>query len=404
MARETKRTKKHASKPPAAGGWVPAEGSTAGPSAPPRLDEEYRALIQRLPVDAPGAVDEYRFFRERASQHGDARLIAICSIDLGAAYDAAGDQRSARIEFQRVVAHASVAGDHALVGVAKDWLGLVAQGEQRFDDAQRLHSEALVALRRAGNPPKPLSRCLNNLGLLQARAQDYPGALESFREARDLRESAGDKVAVARLSANLGVTCLLVYRMNDAGAHFRSAIAILDGLGAEAAEASQDLLATVCANLAVCEEAEGRLAESMAASGQAAGLFAERGNRKGLADARHNIGVAALRAGDDARALQEFNMAASSATAADERVAGAESIFNIAVCNARTGAVDMARRAAQSARAEFTHFGDQVGIDRTSEFLELLPRAKDFDAQARMAELAFGTRARMSLQAARLAL
>ncbi len=404
MARDTKRTKKHGTKPPAAGGWVPADSTPPAPATPPRLDEEYRALIQRLPVDAPGAVDEYRFFRERASQHGDARLIAICSIDLGAAYDAAGDQRSARIEFQRVVAHAAVAGDHALVGVAKDWLGLVAQSEQRFDDALHLHTEALVALRRGGRPPKPLSRCLNNLGLLQARAQDYPGALESFQEARDLREAAGDMVAVARLEANLGVTCLLVYRMADAGAHFRAALAITEGLGAEAAEASQDLLATVCANLAVCEEAEGRLAESMAASGQAAGLFAERENRKGLADARHNIGVAALRAGDDARALQEFNLAASSATAAGERLAGAESIFNIAVCHGRSGAVDVARRAAQAARAEFTHFGDQVGLDRSSEFLELLPRAKEFDAQARMAELAFGTRARMSLQAARLSL
>lgn len=402
MAGDTRKTKKHGPKP-ATAKWVRAD--QPAPAAPaegqPNLDEEYRALIARLPVDAPGAVDEYRFFRERVTQHGDRHLIALCSIDLGAAYDAAGDRRNARIEFQRVVAHAASAGDHNLVGIAKDWLGMVAQTEQRFDDALKLHTEALASLRKAGKP-KPLSRCLNNLGLLKARAQDGEGAAACFREARDLREKAGDREAVARMEANLGVVALLTGRMPDASAHFRAAMAIVQAFAHDAEGAAQDLRATVMANLGVCEEAEGRLVESMAASGEAASIFAERENRKGLADARHNIGVAALRAGDDKRALQEFNLASTSATAAGERAAAAESIFNIAVCNARCGAADLAKRAAQAARAEFTHFGDQDGLARTAEFLELLPKASEFDAQARMAELAFSTRARLSLQAARL--
>src|SRR5436190_11624446 len=133
-----------------------AQVATPPPPAP-RLDEEYADLAKRFPVDAPGAVEEYKFFRERAQLHNDSRLVAVCSVDLGAAYNATGDSASARVEFQRVVAYGAAAEDHLLVGIAKDSLGTLSQFEGNFEEALKLHLEALPALRRS-KKALPLSR------------------------------------------------------------------------------------------------------------------------------------------------------------------------------------------------------------------------------------------------------
>ncbi|KAF0246123.1 MAG: hypothetical protein FD180_954 [Planctomycetota bacterium] len=369
-------------------------------SLSPKLAEDYAALQSRLPVDAPGAVEEYRFFREKANLAKNARLLAQCTIDLGAAYDAAGDAANARIEFQRVVAYGAAAGEAALVGTAKDWLGLLAQSEERYEDALRLHLEALGALRKSGKP-QPLSRCLNNLGMLRAREEDLRDAIECFREARDLRAAAGDRSGVARLEANLGVACLGLDRDADAATHFRSALAIMDGMRDDFAGAGQELVAAVCTNLAVCAEASGRLEEAGALSARAAAIYSDRGNSRGLADARHNGGYAALRVGDNDGAVREFNLSAEAGASAGERALAAQSIFNIAVAQARGGNADQARKTCQAARAEFAHTADPDGGRRTQELLDVLPNANQSDVLEKILGMAYPMRKRRTFQAAR---
>ena len=400
--------------PPSATTWsfampaptpAPSVAATAAPlpraeDAGPRLAEDYAALTRRLPVDAPGAVDEYRFFREKASLTGNARLLAQCSIDLGAAYDAVGDHANARIEFQRVVAHGAAAGETALVGIAKDWLGLLAQSEDRHEDALRLHLEALGALRKSGRP-HPLSRCLNNLGLVRAREEDFGDAIENFREARDLRAAAGDRPGVARLEANLGVACLLLDRDAEAEKHFRSALAIMDDMRDAFAGGGQELVASVCTNLAVCAEASGHLEEAGGLSARAASIYSDRENARGLTDARHNSGYAALRVGDHDGAIREFNLAAEAGATAGERLLAAQSIFNIAIAQARSGNADHARKACQAARAEFAHVADPEGGRRSQEFLEVLPNANQSDVLEKILGMAYVMRKRRTFQAAR---
>jgi len=358
-------------------------------------------LTGRISVDAPEAVAEYRFFREKASLSGDSRLLAQCTIDLGAACDAAGDVASARIEFQRAVAHGAAAGENALVGVAKDWLGSLARSEGRIDDALRLHLEALGALRKSG-APLPLSRCLNNLGLLRAGEDELVEALECFREARDLRAAEGDRAGVARLEANLGVTCLGLDTIPDAEVHFRAALAILDGLPAASVGAGRGLVAAVCTNLAACAHAAGKTDEASALAARAAEIYEEGANWRGLADARHNRGVAALCQGDSQGAIREFNHSSEAAASAEERDLAAQTIFNMAVAHAQAGSADLARRACQAARAEFAHLADTDGTRRTQELLELIPLVNEADPGEKLLALAYPMRTRRTYQAARM--
>lgn len=385
------KRKHHGSKAPA----------VATPPPAPRLDEEYADLAKRFPVDAPGAVEEYKFFRERAQLHNDARLVAVCSIDLGAAFNASGDAASARVEFQRVVAYGAAAGDDLLVGIAKDSLGALSQYEGNVEDALKLHLEALPALRRS-KKPLPLSRCLNNLALIRVREENFSEAVEYYLEARDLRKDAGDRPGLARLEANVGVALLLLGKRQDAERHLRAALEVMNELRAAFSGGGLDVVGTVCANLAVCLEGARSPEEAIGAGRRAAQIFEERGNGAALVEALHNLGCIYLNAGDAASAVREFNLAAEKAAAAGDRPGAARAIFNIAVAHAVGGNADIAKKACLAAKAEMEHVGDAEGLVRANELVLSLAEEAGEEQRAKIPGLLFGVRARRSFQAARL--
>lgn len=120
----------------------------------------------------------------------DPEVVTRTALERGRLLRSSGDAEAARPHFDAAAASARAAGLEELHVDALHMAALVAPAE----DQQRLHEEALAVARAATDPAARDwdASLLNNLGMVQADAGDWPAALTSFQEALAARQRIGD--------------------------------------------------------------------------------------------------------------------------------------------------------------------------------------------------------------------
>jgi tetratricopeptide (TPR) repeat protein len=128
----------------------------------------------------------------------DPEVVTRTALERGRLFGSSGDAEAARPHFEAAAASARAAGLEELHVDALHMVALVAPAE----DQHRLHEEALAVARAATDPAARDwdASLLNNLGMVQAEAGDWPAALTSFQEALAARKRIGDagRTRVAR--------------------------------------------------------------------------------------------------------------------------------------------------------------------------------------------------------------
>jgi tetratricopeptide (TPR) repeat protein len=120
----------------------------------------------------------------------DPEVVTRTALERGRLFRSSGDPEAARPHFEAAAGSAGAAGLEELQVDALHMVALVAPAE----DQHRLIEEALAVARTSTDPVARDwdASLLNNLGMVQADAGDWPAALETFEQALAARERIGD--------------------------------------------------------------------------------------------------------------------------------------------------------------------------------------------------------------------
>jgi tetratricopeptide (TPR) repeat protein len=206
--------------------------------------------------------------------------------------DAARDCRSA-------VALATSAGALDVVAEALVWLDVSELMLGRGDGAHA--REALAVLRRLGDRPWQLGRCLNELGMRAWYANDWAGARQAYEQCRAAFSTAGDAWAASLAQANEAEILLEQGHLAQAEPHLRSA------LRSGRASAAPGHTAFVLALLARLEVRTGRPVEALEHVAEALRLYEEIGEPEEASEARLRLAECRLLAGDARGALADLD-------------------------------------------------------------------------------------------------
>ena len=267
----------------------------------PGLREEYHRLVGealRRRAAAPETVAAH-FFRSSRPEEGlpdllpgAARLLAafqneagaaLCRLGLDALPAAGGDAERDAVRFE-VMLH---------LGSFLDRLGRREEQEKVLNDARAL-AERLGGAERAIRLFDSLSSMFANTGRFEEARAAAEKALESAREAKDLRGEA-------RASMSLGMVAWSLGRMEDARALYRHSHDLAKRLSDRRAEAD------ALNNLGTVSQNTGDHEAARSYNEQALALHRESGNRQGEARSLSNLGIVSYFRGryEEAREFHE---------------------------------------------------------------------------------------------------
>jgi tetratricopeptide (TPR) repeat protein len=160
-----------------------------------------------------------------------------------------------------------------------------------WDQGVSLHTAAVIAARQVGEPLAQ-ARALNDLGVMQRLAGNYPGAAASLRQALDLYRARGDKPGEARALNDVGI---LQQSMGDYPAALASQIqaqALCRDLGDHQGEA------TATNYLGIVQRLTGDYVAAAASHDRALLLYRDCVDRIGEANTLTCLGIVQHRTGD----------------------------------------------------------------------------------------------------------
>ena len=298
-----------------------------------------------------------------ARQHGDGSLLREVLLLDGLRLSASGDPR-AQQRTEEAYEQASAAGDVYWQAAALNNLGLFRFRAFLYDDALTMFQRALQAARTIG-AQRFAAASLTNIGPCYYRLGDLARAREALEDAARIQEEIG---ARGNLQASLGELGNLAFLEGD-GVHaadlYRRAIALAREHAPAEAARWEGNLAAVLAQSGAWDEAD-QLNTQAAAAREAAG------DATGLAYARLNAGIIALRRGrvQDAEVLLRDAAARAGANADLTWETAAE----LAAAAAATG-----DRAAAAKHFEVALDGIQTvraGLRRDHQITFLQPRVR----------------------------
>ncbi|MEB2310212.1 MAG: sigma 54-interacting transcriptional regulator [Sorangiineae bacterium] len=123
-----------------------------------------------------------------------------------------GEQAQARVTLATAVERARAAGSPRVEAVAFACAGLVAQREDRFEDARDAYASGIAAAERASDAGMLATLRLNLAGLLKVRGE-IAGAIEHFEAAVDMGRRSGRRSTVLSALLNLANTDLYLGRL-----------------------------------------------------------------------------------------------------------------------------------------------------------------------------------------------
>jgi tetratricopeptide (TPR) repeat protein len=180
-------------------------------------------------------------------------------LQLGRLLARQGRQREARELFFGLLTAAEAQGRAPLAATCRFHLGNLALFEQRLEEAQTYHREALAARRREGSP-RAIGASLSALGAVSLALGCYPEALAAFAEAQPLLAEHGEEGEESFALLGLGRAHSGVGDRTAAARFLRRALALREGRPDRVGEAVARL--AVAANHLDLRQAEPAAAEA----------------------------------------------------------------------------------------------------------------------------------------------
>jgi tetratricopeptide (TPR) repeat protein len=162
-------------------------------------------------------------------------------------------------------------------------LGLVAEAEGKYQEARRLHQEALAILEQLGDQ-RGRATLFHNLGALAYQQGDYDEARRLYRESLLLKEQEGVKGRKAATLTGLGRLAYEQGRRAEARQLYEEA---LDDLNKD----DEHLLGTLLQLTGIVSQTEGKLEMARQLYEQALATFQQLGDRAGEASLLHQFGT-----------------------------------------------------------------------------------------------------------------
>jgi serine/threonine-protein kinase len=197
----------------------------------------------------------------RIATFGPVSLEAALSLaSLGELRYRTGDMAAAAEDFEQALTlHRELTGEvHTDLASAANNLASALRSLGRYDEAERLHEEAL-RLRRAGDPSSlEVAESLNNLGVLRMTRGDAEGAREPAEEALAIRRRilGHEHRLTLQSQGNLAGVAWRLGRLEEARAHLEQAEAGYRALGSPGSEGLAHMLAYLAAVLAQLGDGE----------------------------------------------------------------------------------------------------------------------------------------------------
>jgi tetratricopeptide (TPR) repeat protein len=258
-----------------AGGRVPPTGP---PADAPRLatSSEAAAWLEAERANLHAAVSY------AATQRMPLHAIAIAAA-MGGFLRARGHWDQAAEQYQTALIAARQAGDRPGQAGVLDELGLLQQLASDYPAATATLIEAIGLFRDLGDLPGQ-AYALNHLGLVQVDTADYPAAAASHRKALALARDAGDRLAEAVSLIDVGMVQLLTGDYQAATAGYEQALPLVRSVGSAFDEAD-----ALC-QLGAARRLTGDYPAAIACEQQALDLFHHLGDRLGQAWALDELG------------------------------------------------------------------------------------------------------------------
>ena len=184
----------------------------------------------REKLEESGALLDEALRIRRLVHEGENPEIAALMKDQGMLWLQRGDATRARETLEQALAiQRRLMGDHPVVAETLNSLGMVAQNQDRVDDAGRYYDEAISIRTRILGPTHPdTASSRNNLAALYYQKSDFARAAPIFRENMELQRQAlgDDHTSVATSRNNLGVVLLMLGDFAGAEPEYREALRI----------------------------------------------------------------------------------------------------------------------------------------------------------------------------------
>jgi DNA-binding SARP family transcriptional activator/tetratricopeptide (TPR) repeat protein len=295
------------------------------------------------------------------------------------------------VEGPSLVAFCLYAAEHDRPGYAVDLAATLYRYLEggRYTDALTMHTAALAAARRTGDPAM-LGGALTNLGAMHRLLGNYGTASRHLRDAIALHERTGDRYGAARAMSNLGIVEERVGRYESAARYQHEALDMHRRLGNRYGEAATLL------NLGNVYTRPGQYPRAAEYLAGALELFRELGDRVGAASALTNLGDVAASLGRYPDAASYLAEARDLFQASNHRYGEAVTLCNLGRMHTRIGgwreATQYLRTALEIFRGIGHRYGEASALNGLGETLHTAGRPEEARAAHTTAlEIATGT-------------
>jgi tetratricopeptide (TPR) repeat protein/transcriptional regulator with XRE-family HTH domain len=273
---------------------------------------------------------------------------------------ATSSQAAAWLESERANLHAAVgyAATHKMplhaIAIAAAMGGFL-RGRGHWDQAAEQYQMALIAAREAGDRPGQAG-VLDELGLLQQLASDYPAATATLAEAIGLFRDLGDLPGQVYALNHLGLVQVDTADYPAAAESHRQALALARGAGDRLAEAVSLI------DVGMVQLLTGDYQAAIASYGQALPLARSVGSAFDEADALCQLGAARRLTGDYPAAIDCEHQALDLFHRLGDRLGQAWALDELSRVHQLTGDYPAAAAGAAEAIELFRDLGDRHGL------------------------------------------
>jgi tetratricopeptide (TPR) repeat protein len=261
------------------------------------------------------------------------------------------------------------------VAVTFFWLGSVAQGRGRLDEAADRYTRALAIFEELGDQPE-IATSYHQLGIVAQERGQLEEASDWYARSLAIREELGDRPGLADSYHQLGVVAYLRGQLEEAADWYARSLAIVVELG------DRPKMAAGYHQLGMVGQGRGRLEEAADWYARSLAIEEELGNRSGIASSYHNLGTVAQDRGRLDEAADWYARSLAISEELGDRPGLASSYHELGMVAQGRGRLDEAADWYARSLAISEELGNRPGLALTYSQLGLLAEARGSAGQA----------------------
>jgi tetratricopeptide (TPR) repeat protein len=212
---------------------------------------------------------------------------AVFTHALGILAQDQGDYQEAQRQYQRALAIKEALGNQAGMASSYHQLGNLAQDQGDYQEARRQYQRALETFEALGNQAS-MASSYHQLGVLAQRQGDYQEAQRQYQRALAIFEALGNLGNQADMASSyhqLGMLAHLQGDYEEARRQYQRALAIVEALGNQAS------MASCYGHLGMLAQRQGDYQEAQRQYQRALAIFEALGNQAGMASSYGQLGI-----------------------------------------------------------------------------------------------------------------